>query len=142
LYEISNPVKDWKYTYGLRGKDLFSTMWEVYPYSFVIDRMFNVGGSLKGLLALSDPSIRILAASLTKRDETLYRRSLVEQINPAWNIQITGDDEWNQQFIYSRAEWSPSASDSIPRVNLGGLTSDITKTVDLIALILLRLKDT
>lgn len=142
LYEISNPVKDWKYKYGLRNKDIMATMWEVYPYSFVVDRAFNVGGALKGLLALSDPSVTILAASLTKRDETLYRRSMVEQINAAWDISITPDDQWFQTFVYDRSTWIPTASDTIPRVNLGGLTADITKTVDLISLCLLRMRDT
>lgn len=141
LYEVTNPVNDWRFKYGLRFKDIPETMWAIMPYSFMVDRVSNISGAIRGFTNFIDPRVKILAAWSTEK--STYRKSLsfIDYVSAGVTEKtITPDRYWVEQFIYNRQPWSPSVLDIKPGFNLGGLTEDLTKTADLAALILQRFK--
>jgi hypothetical protein len=137
LYEVTNPIRDWRHTYGLRLKDLPTTGYQLIPLSFMLDRLVNIQAAIAGLINLSDPTISILAASVTTR------RNLVETLqmdganaNPGKTVIANGGVKLVKHFTYQRATWSPTFSDLIPPATPKNLIKDITSILDLLALIL------
>jgi hypothetical protein len=140
LYEISNPITDWRYKYGLRIKDIPETIWAVVPYSFMVDRFVNLSGAIRGITNFLDPSLKILAAwDVTKSTATAVRR-FTEQNSSGWSIVVTPDDFTEFSISYVRSPWSPSIEDNIPSLNMKGLVDDSTKIADLASLIVSNLK--
>lgn len=140
LYEITNPIYDWRYTLGLRNKDLPETFWQVLPYSFLVDRVTNVSSAIRGLTNLADPRISILAASVTRKDLDELSFMLTNQSRPGWTINVTGETRIRRTFTYEREVYSPSMSDAIPPVNIGGLAKDATELLDVTNIILQNLR--
>jgi len=138
-YEVDNPLMDWKFALGLRLKDVPTTMWQIMPLSFMVDRLVNVQHAIAGLINLHDPSVTFLAASLTRRYTQEWTISLERKWHPfgTMTFAINRPDKVNfLKFTYDRDLWTPSVRDTIPPVTWDGLTSDIVKTTDLIALTL------
>lgn len=141
LYEITNPVRDWRYTFGLRNQDIPETLWQVLPYSFMIDRIANISGAIRGLTALANPKLKILAGSVTLREESVHSMKAIDAWNdPHWTRSADGETRTRTDFKYERNPWTPQLSDAIPPVKLGGLVDDATKTADLAALIIKNLR--
>jgi len=136
LYQIDNPVKDWRYTFGLRTQDLPETAWQVVPYSFMVDRLVNVSAAIRGLTVLANPKLEILAASTVTHDDlsTTWRHN--GQDADGWTASVSGETAKRSNFTYKRDIWTPSMSDTVPPVTPGNLVNDVTKTADLIALVL------
>jgi hypothetical protein len=127
---------------GLRGRDLPSTMWEVLPLSFMIDRVYNVKGFINGAINLLDSSVKINGGFITTRTEQVLRfkasHPTTHISTSTWNTHIA-DELQRRRFIYNRSPWVPSASDIIPRFKPRGLVSDLTKTADLVSLMVIKL---
>jgi hypothetical protein len=140
LYTVSNPVVDWRFRYGLRFKDIPTTLWAVFPYSFMVDRVVNLTDTFKGLINLSDPSVEILAGWVTTKRDHQYSISLREQEQSGYSIIISPDTDRTKSFLYEREVWSPSYSDTIPNHGILGLVDDSVKVVDLLTLITQNLK--
>lgn len=136
LYEVSNPLSDWKYKFGLRFKDLPEAFWAVVPLSFMVDRIGNISDMIAGLSNLLDPNVKILAAWSTSKHERIETTSLiaVDEINYA--SSVVPDISRLKTFEYERVVWSPSFSDTLPTFELKGLVDSATKTAELAALIL------
>jgi len=140
LYEITNPIYDWRYTLGLRNKDLPETLWQVLPLSFLVDRVVNVSSAIRGLTNLADPRISILAASVTRKDLDELSFTLINETRPSWTISAYGETRTRKQFTYEREPYSPSMSDAIPPVNIGGLAKDATELLDVTNIILQNIR--
>lgn len=140
LYETSSPLKGWQYRYGLRFRDIPSTAWQVVPYSFMVDRVANVTKCVQGATNLADPSIRILAAGVVSKRDTLKTCRFITDTNPLWTFSANGETIEYGDFTYNRTTWTPEASDTLPSIDLRGLVNDTTKVLDLLALTTLRLK--
>jgi hypothetical protein len=140
LYHITNPVEDLRFELGLRNKDIPETVWQILPYSFMVDRVYNVSRAVRGMTNLADPRIHILAAWTTVKDEQVASATWVNQVNPGYTIKVTASPIEYRDFIYARTPWSPSASDTLDSVNIRGLVSDITRIADLAVLIHKNLK--
>lgn len=144
FYEVSNPLTDWQFALGLRLKDIPRTMWQLFPLSFMVDRLYNLSNAIAGAanLVLSSYTVSILAASLTHRDQEEHTMSLIE-IGSALNTTVftlnTPDHVKWTKFTYKREIWSPELWDVFPPFTGKGLTNSITKTIDLIALTISRL---
>jgi hypothetical protein len=138
LYEVSNPIYDWKYRYGFRAKDLPTTLWQLLPYSFMIDRLFDVTHFCQGVINLTDPNVKILSAcSRVKEDwEDNYRCS--NMVASGWSILMSGEIVTEKYFRYNRIPWSPSYSDTVPSITLDELVNSATKLLDLTALVYLN----
>jgi hypothetical protein len=136
LYKVTNPVHDWRWKLGLRNKDIPTTIWQVMPYSFMVDRMFNVSAFVKGVTNLADPNVKILAASVTNKTELADNMMLTAIDSPTFVGSAHGETRIEKYFQYKRDPWSPSYSDTYPKLNIKGLVDDATKVADLVALII------
>jgi len=142
IYEVTNPLVDWKFKLGLRSKDIPKVAWEIIPLSFLVDRLFDVKHMIMGLLNLADPSVAILAGSYTERTEKKLDFSCY-QINDlysyfTWNIAKRGAVSV-ENYSYEREVWAPSVLDIFPVWDPHGLVKDVTKVLDLIAVTISRL---
>jgi len=144
-YEVSNPLANWQFALGLRLKDIPKTMWQLFPLSFMVDRLYNLSNAIAGLsnLILSSYTVSILAASLTKRWDATRTVSLTaltwSTSEYIFELYGTPDSMVFHEFEYDRQEWTPEVWDSFPPFTGGGLTDSVTKTIDLVALTLSRL---
>jgi hypothetical protein len=140
LYQVSNPIYDWKYRYGLRAKDLPTTYWQLMPYSFMVDRVVDISSFLKGVINLSDPSISILCGSFREK-----HISFIKDYASASNGSTgTGSGTSNVSVLknvqYLRSPWSPSVLDTIPKSNFWNLVNSATKMADLVSLVSQRVR--
>lgn len=142
LYEDANPMMDWQNKYGLRFKDIPETLWAIFPYSFMVDRVSNFSASLRGLTAFLDPTIKILGAWESVRTTTVDIESLMGYESPiVESISFSGSEsDVSEKFTYTRNGWDPSFTDLIPPFDGKGLVDSVTKLADLAALIVLRLR--
>jgi hypothetical protein len=142
IYEVTNPVTDWRRTYGLRWKDLPTTLWQIVPLSFLVDRLVNIQQGIQGLINLLDPSIRILAASYVVRENLFQTIQATQRFKDDGCSQVlNGGIRSTEDTVYTRNPWTPSVGDVVPGFTPGNLVKDAKSVADLIALILQRLKD-
>jgi len=140
LYEVKNPVNDLNFRLGLRLKDIPVTLWQIVPLSFMVDRVVDISSAISGFLALSDPSVTILAGWTRVKTNKVNTLQFLSQVNPGWAVQVAGDVVVNEEFSYSRTPWSPGYSDLNPQFTPWNLVKDVTSTLDLLALSRTRLK--
>lgn len=142
-YEVTNPAADLNFYLGLRLKDVPVVTWELMPLSFMVDRLYNVKNMLQGLLNLADPSVSILAASLTTRTEDLTRITCKEvywtygEYTQVWDREPDFVDYTKSSYL--RSIWVPTVADTIPTLTYRNLVSDTTKILDLLAITISRL---
>ena len=140
LYEVSNPSFKWQRDLGLRGKDLPHTLWQLMPYSFMVDRVVDVSSAIRGLANLADPNVRILAASVViKKDEQSWHQ-MTNRKTSGWHHEVVGEKRINKEFVYKRITYRPSFADTLPPINFGGLTDTATKLADLTTIIIKNLR--
>jgi len=134
LYEINNPVQDLQWRLGLRLKDVPETLWQLMPYSFMVDRIVNVSTMIRGLRALADPQVKILAGWV--RTKSMHRRYVrfTGQSVSGYTIIIIPDSKELITNSYDREVWSPSVSDTVPQVTPWNLVKDVTSVLDLVTL--------
>lgn len=139
LYEVSNPVYDASWRYGLRAKDLPTTIWQLLPYSFMVDRLWDVSSLSKAAINLTDPKVKILCASLRMKagDERSYE--LIGEGNAGWTIEVLGERHILKNFVYRRDPWFPTLRDAVPAVRPNNLFSSAQSIADITALLLSRL---
>jgi len=140
LYEVTNPVQDWRSKYGLRHKDIPELMWAILPYSFMYDRLINLSQTIRGIESYLDPNVKYLAGWVTTKDKVTLTKSWTDQINPVYAVTLSPDVESHEDFIYDRVVWEPSLGDTIGKFDPTGLVDDATKVTDLLSLILVNLK--
>lgn len=140
MYEVTNPLYDFQFRYGLRAKDIPETLWAVLPYSFVVDRVVDISSSIRALTNLLDPNVKILTGWVTTKQELENQLEHLAQYNPPWTVSIDGDLVVDHKFTYDRAVWTPTAFDTVPVVDFNGLIEDAKSITDLCSLILQRLR--
>lgn len=134
IYEVINPINDWRKTYGLRGKDLPLGGWAIVPYSFMVDRVIDISSALRAMSNLADPNIVMLAGSTSyKKDVTRFAR-IIKQNTTAYDVSISCPGIYENILTYDRVPWIPSINNVIPGFKPAGVVDDITKITDLIAL--------
>lgn len=141
LYEIVNPLTDWRFKYGLRNKEIPRLLWDLFPYSFMIDRVFNIGTSLTGLANLTDPDIHLKVGCITVKSETAETYSFVSRVATGWNpaVIVPSVDTFTR-FTFERAIWQPTLLSTLPGFFPRNLVNDITKIADLSTLVLQRIR--
>lgn len=145
LYEIPNPVGSVRMYLGLRNKDIPVTLWQLFPYSFMVDRAADISSAIAGAVNLADPRLRILAGGVVERvtEEHHYTVNYILSADTAsWPNPATISSPGNLRkwFTYRRTQWSPSVLDLVPPVDTGPLVEDITSIRDLMALFLSKVK--
>jgi hypothetical protein len=132
MYTVANPLDSVQNRLGLRPKDIPHVAWQIVPLSFMIDRVIDVSGAIKGIINLSDPDVTILAAWDTY------------SVISTTTLKFVSSTQWVplgdlgamtiRRKTYYRGTWSPSYRDAIPPPTLGGLVDSATKILDLLAL--------
>lgn len=142
LYEVTNPINDWRYKYGLRFKDIPETLWAITRLSFIVDRMFNVSQAVRGMASFLDPNVKILGAWNSEKRTTTGSQSFTNFVHPIVEtmLEMTPDVEVNENSLYTRESWEPSIGDFVPEIRVEGLIDTSTKLADVAALIVQRLK--
>jgi len=135
LYTVSNPVYDWRYRLGFRAKDIPTTLWQVVPYSFMVDRVLDVTRFSQGVINLADPRVTLLMGCYTIHEDDSWSQTCFDR-TVAESTIVTSDTYTRANHKYVRSPWSPSVSDTVPKLNLAGLTDSATKIADLTSLIL------
>jgi hypothetical protein len=135
LYEVKDLINDWRFKYGLRGKDIPRTFWDLFPYSFMIDRLFHIGNTISGLTNLADASVKILAASTTVRKTRTHSSEIVDRALSNQTFEIQNAFQIDESFIYDRQVWTPTVFDTFPRLTPLNLIKDAQSTAELVSLI-------
>jgi hypothetical protein len=141
LYQTRpTPVSRREYN-GLSASDLPQTLWELAPYSFMIDRLVN----MKKFFGISR---LLLNTKVEFRGGWVVERTRNTRVEQARLTGATGKTPRNfktppritETFSMSRYAWEPNLSDVLPPQSGSGLLNSLTKTTDAVSLILLRLK--
>jgi hypothetical protein len=140
LYEVSNPVVNFQYKYGLRFKDIPTTLWAVLPLSFMVDRFVNISNFFGGATNLLDPNVKILGAWVTSKRERLQSIGVRSISESGYTSTIVPDDIVDKTFLYAREVWEPSLVDAIPSLDIKGLVNSSAKVTDLLALVIQNFK--
>ena len=135
LYFVRNPIHDWKYKLGFRVKDLPTTVWQIMPYSFMVDRMYDLSSFSKGIINMLDPNVRILAASYRTKTEEIWKYQLASNSQTGYTLHAAEQVE-EKSFVYRRDVWKPTFGDAVPRFQPGFLVDDATKIADAVSLII------
>lgn len=139
LYETSRKDSTFLKKYGLRFKDAPETAWQLFPLSFMVDRVANISDVIRATQNLFDSDINILAGSVTTRH--LQSTSLSATMARYFGIYMYGNggEHTISSFTYTRDPWTPSSSDLIPPITMGRLVKDVSSILDLTALIIQRI---
>jgi hypothetical protein len=139
LYENHRNDNDTLKKYGLRLKDAPETAWQLFPLSFMVDRVVNISNVISAATNLLDADLRILAASTTQKLKRTTEYKLVDAVSAVTNVAVTGNLVQLEEFDYIRQVWSPSMSDIKPPITPGNLVKDVKSILDLTALITQRI---
>lgn len=138
LYEVTNPVHDLKWKLGFRLKDLPTTLWQIVPLSFMIDRVWDVTSFSKGIINLSDPKVKILSAAVRLKQLNRESYQIVGETNDIYTGFNQGGKHVEEEFLYQRDPWIPSVVDTVPQTSLKTLVDSASKIADLAALVRAR----
>jgi hypothetical protein len=141
LYENHRNDNETLKKYGLRLKDAPKTAWQLFPASFMLDRVVNVSNAISAVGNLLDANLVILAASTTTKTTRRREYTLTGLTSTYWTVHgFTPDKVVEEQFTYNREVWTPQLSDIIPPVTPGKLIEDVQSILDLTAITILKLK--
>jgi hypothetical protein len=140
LYTIANPLQDWRYLYGLRNKDLARTAYDLLPYSFMVDRVLDIGSSISGLANLLDPSISIVSGCVSVKSTERKEYNLFHCVIPNWTVVLVGDTDSTTTESYDRSLWQPTLSNILPSLTPGNVVRDLSSIADLAALVYQNLR--
>lgn len=139
LYEVTNPIRDWRFTLGLRMKDLPTTMWQVVPLSFMVDRLVDVSSFSKGAINIGDPRVKILSGMTRLKSAEEKNLRYTSATRPDRTFSGSGDLIVEKSFLYDRKPWKPTFLDTVPKPHWQGLVDEATKVADLCAILYGRL---
>jgi hypothetical protein len=120
-----------RHNYGLQLRDVARTGWELTPFSFVVDRLVDVGSWLAAIQP--NPNVSILGSwlSITRKARST-RQVLYLQVNttPIARTGMSGEFSGRSETLTRVVGVAPS---SIPPLNLGSLS--LSQHVDHISLL-------
>lgn len=141
LYENPSVLDDWRQKFGFRNQDLVRTAWDLFPYSFMIDRVVNVGDGITAFANISNRDLKILAAWYTIKTKRIDKVSYLGRDDGTdWSFTSTPSYMETQKESYVRETWTPTVFDVVPPVTPAGLIEDATKTADLVSLIIANMR--
>lgn len=135
MYVVHKPAVPLAYATGTRLKDIPYGLYQIMPYSWALDRVYNISNTIQGLVNITDPNISIVNAwTKTSRNWTRTRQ-VASFLNNNYTITIgSGGPELRNESSWSRTPWTPTVSDTRPTFDLNFLRSSATSVVDLLAL--------
>lgn len=129
---------------GLVKRDWPVTAWELFPLSFMIDRVVNVKRFLRTSIALTSPNVAISRDSfLTVRrlDVKMARIAKISAptIPQANYTPVTSPWYRVEDFTLDRSRWWPDLGDVASTARGSGLFNDLRKMADVASLVRLHL---
>jgi hypothetical protein len=100
----------------------------------------NVSNVIQALTNLASPDIKIFGGWVVTKKNIGSLQMFISETNPPFQVTVSGDPWLQENFSYVRELWTPSVSNLIPPVRWGNLVKDVSSTLDLLGLILQRLK--
>lgn len=140
IYEVPNPANMTRYQLGLRTSDIPSGLWAIMPYSFMVDRVVDISGMIRGLTNLTNPNVKVLSGWTTYTRYSNREVTATGQVQSGWSSVVTGDTTSHTLGDFTRELWLPVLSDTNPAFNPAGLVEDATKIADGFALIAQRFR--
>jgi hypothetical protein len=138
LYSHSNPISDWRSVYGLRGKDVPRVVWDLVPYSFMLDRVLDIGTSISALSNIVDPNVVIQSGCYSTLITDSQELSLTRYKRPGWSYSLSPDVDSSITESYNRSVWAPTVLDVAPTFTGSRLVKDATSISDLATLVYQR----
>lgn len=144
-YKLKAPRSGFKEDWGLRFKDLPVGFWNVVRLSYIIDRVYDISSYLQAMTNILDPNIVYEGGCVTTCTKSLERYHCTRYDNGPgnWAGTISGAPYEVEEKTIVRtlanppySYLNPSNIDFRPK----GLVSDVTKTMDLVALVVQSLK--
>lgn len=132
LYEVDNPIDSVLEKLGLRFKDVPVTMWNLMSLSWAIDRFIDISSVIRAVVNLSDPSLRILAAGVTRKAKSREYWQWLSQTSQGYTVSGSGDLWIRESENKSRTLWIPSFVDVYPNVRVD--FTDAAFNLDLLSL--------
>lgn len=138
IYEVKNPISSFAEINGLRLKDLPHNLYNIIPYSWVLEHFISVEKSIKGMVNLADPKVNILAAWQVVDEKTTSKKRLISRTYPGYTYTIDGDTMTTYTNSVNRLPWIPSVSDTLPVTNFAK-AKDAGFIADMASLVVKRL---
>lgn len=125
--------------YGLRLRDAPVTAWQLFPLSFMIDRVTNISNVIDATVNYLDPDLNVLAGSTVVRRTVTTKYRADSETAESWNVTISGGLVKDETFTYDRKVWKPELSDLVPPFKPARLVKDAQSILDLTSLLVQRL---
>jgi hypothetical protein len=138
LYEVSNPIDTWRERNNLRLKAVPVTVWNILPYTWALDRLYDVSKTIKGLTNLADPTLRILAAWVSTVESTVDLTTAVSVWNSTNNVSFNAAPEGFTKTIKSRSIWHPNIADTKPIIQ-NPFGNSVPEVLDILTLLTVKL---
>jgi hypothetical protein len=104
----------------------------------MVDKVINVSASIRGMMALSDPSIEILDGGYSENLTEFETWKFLTQVDPPYVSNASADTWERNKTVYSRTPWKPSVLDAMPADGEWlGLIKDARSITDTLAASLL-----
>jgi len=113
LYELSDldVVDAAKRHMGVRLADVPASIWEVVPYSFVLDRFVNVGNWLKAIMP--KPGVTIRGRWITTRENIKEQHSAV---SVSGGYYLTPEFKSGGEWLYTKSRLTRMANPELPLI--------------------------
>jgi len=134
-----SPVSKREYL-GLTASDIPQTAWELFPLSFLVDRLINIKRwtSVSRLMLNSKVEFRGGWMITTTRNTRVEKARWIGATGKSSSRPST-PPRIIETYSMSRSAWSPNLSDVLPPQSGTGLLSSLSKTTDVASIAILRL---
>lgn len=128
---------------GLRARDIPVIAWELFPLSFMFDRLYNIKGCISASMLFLSSKVKFTGGWESTRQNTVDNRSLssLRSLSPTWVTNITPaltNPRVSNDFNMSRARWAPVISDVPPPKEAGRLVDTLAHQLDLASILTTR----
>jgi hypothetical protein len=144
ILTFRKDVADFSSQVGGRARDIPVTAWELSPLSFIVDRVLDTKNVLRAATSLTSLNVKQLGGYETEYTTTTQKRRITMCYTPVFNfLERTYSPlytpYWTQTTIqWDRTKWRPVIADALGGQS-SGLLSSLTKTLDVLSIIQLRL---
>lgn len=133
LYDLVSP-RDLAFHLGLRAKDIPITLWQIVPLSFMVDRVYDISGAIRGVTNLSDPRLNILATGYTIKADNHLNIRFVKEVHSLYNVTASGSFSASKSSFGRAVGININVQSTIPVLRPKNLVKDATSIADLAAL--------
>jgi hypothetical protein len=139
IYEVTEPLRNWRWRYGVRDRDLVRAVYNVIPYSWVVDRFLHIDSSIRGLTSLADSKVRILGGWESIKNDYTDNEIILSGTHDTHLSFSPSGSELIRVIEKTRTPWTPQVSDAFPVWHPSHLNT-LPQVLDLVTLITSKLR--